>query len=164
MPASRTWKIIGVVVGLFLILAFYLYYQSRQLELLISCANEGDAVAQYKLGEMYKEGTSGVSSNPEMAIYWYEKAAKQGDTRAMSALGMMYSSGQGVKNAEMAVYWYEKAAEQGDHAAMLLLKVMYRYGLHGVPMNRQKAFYWHMKAEEQFWLLEEQALNRTRGR
>ena len=42
---------------------------------------------------------------------WYRKAAEQGDARAQINIGIMYTSGQGVKQdyAE-ATAWYEKAS------------------------------------------------------
>jgi TPR repeat protein len=47
-------------------------------------------------------------------LYWYQKAADQGDAKAQSNLGVMYNFGEGVlKDYKQAVYWYQKAADQG---------------------------------------------------
>ena len=52
-------------------------------------AVQGDPVAQFCLGYMYKHG-KGVAPNNEKAIEWYTKAAKQGYTFAQNNLGVMY--------------------------------------------------------------------------
>lgn len=41
-------------------------------------AKQGNADAQYKLGVMYSEG-KGIPKDDSKAVYWYRKAAKQGD-------------------------------------------------------------------------------------
>jgi TPR repeat protein len=51
-------------------------------------------------------------------VYWYQKAADQGDAKAQSNLGTMYAFGKGVlKDYKQAVYWYQKAADQGYASA-----------------------------------------------
>jgi uncharacterized protein len=47
-----------------------------------------------------------------MARGWYEKAAAQGDTNAMTALGKMYQDGRGVlRDYAKEREWYEKAGD-----------------------------------------------------
>ena len=47
-------------------------------------------------------------------MFWYRKAAEQGDASAQYNLGVMYENGHGVEqDDEQAVFWYRKAAEQG---------------------------------------------------
>ena len=48
-------------------------------------AEQENAMAQYNLGVMYKNG-QGVKQDYEKAVYWYKKAAEQGDEYAISAL------------------------------------------------------------------------------
>lgn len=43
-------------------------------------AEQGDAVAQYNLGKMYRKG-HGVSKDGKKAAKWYRKAAEQGMER-----------------------------------------------------------------------------------
>ena len=43
-----------------------------------AAAEQGDAVAQFNLGQMYRTGR-GVQQNSETAVMWYTKAAEQGD-------------------------------------------------------------------------------------
>ena len=53
-------------------------------------AEQGDAVAQFCLGFMYKYGM-GVAPNSAKTIEWYTKAAEQGYVPAQNDLGIMYS-------------------------------------------------------------------------
>ena len=52
-------------------------------------AVQGDPIAQFCLGYMYKHG-SGVPPNPHKAIKWYAKAAKQDYAPAQNDLGVMF--------------------------------------------------------------------------
>ena len=52
-------------------------------------ANQGDPVAQFCLGFMYKNG-KGVRVNEEKAKEWYTKAAVQGYVPAQNNLAIMY--------------------------------------------------------------------------
>ena len=56
---------------------------------------QGKAIAQLKLGFMYKQG-QGVSQDYHQAAKWYQKAAEQGLAVAQLFLGLMYYHGQGV--------------------------------------------------------------------
>ena len=76
------------------------------------------------------------------AVYWYKKAAEQGDTKAQLNLAVMFRYGTGVtEDFTQAVYWYKKAAEQGDTKAQLSLAEMYASG-DGVPENFVLAYKW----------------------
>src|SRR6185312_363888 len=80
-------------------------------------AEQGDAQAQYNLGQCYRLGT-GVEKDEQKAVEWYQKAAEQGDAQAQYNLGQCYRRGTGVeKDEQKAVKWYQKAAEQGDASA-----------------------------------------------
>ena len=74
--------------------------------------------------------------------------AEQGYVAAQYNLGVMYSSGKGVKqNYAEAVKWYRKSAEQSDADAQAYLGVMYSNG-EGVKRNPSKAKEWFRKACE----------------
>ncbi len=46
------------------------------------------------------------------AARWYRMAAEQGDARARTYLGVMYSEGLGVPRDDVAAqHWFEKATE-----------------------------------------------------
>ena len=51
-------------------------------------AKQGDAVAQYNLGNMYRLG-QGVPKDDKTAVKWYRLAAEQGYARAQYNLGSM---------------------------------------------------------------------------
>jgi TPR repeat protein len=71
----------------------------------------------------------GVAQDYAWALYWYRKAAEQGDATAQGGLGAMYSSGQGVARDDAeAIRWFRKAAEQGDGTAQLSLGVKHQQG------------------------------------
>ena len=73
---------------------------------------------------MYAKGQG--TQDYKQAVYWFKKAAKQGDTAAQLNLGFMYDKGHGVtQDYKEAVYWYEKAARQGDAAARFNLRLIH---------------------------------------
>jgi TPR repeat protein len=97
---------------------------ASHLEKLLALANQGDAVAQNKLGVMYANG-KGVPKDESKAVEWYRKAADQGLAGAQNNLGVMYADGRGVsKDETKAVEWYRKAADQGLAEAQNNLKVL----------------------------------------
>ena len=56
--------------------------------------------------------------NDEQAVYWYRKAAEQGDDDGQFLLGYMYENGKGVaKDMGEAARLYRLAADQGSAAA-----------------------------------------------
>ena len=88
-------------------------------------AEQGDVMAQYKLGTAYEEGSCVLIDN-EKAVFWYRKAAEQGNSSAQYSLGRMFDYGCGVpEDKQEAAIWYRKAAEQGDGNAQNDLGVMY---------------------------------------
>jgi hypothetical protein len=83
------------------------------------------------------------------ALVEFEAAAQEGGIKAHYNLGVMYESGQGVKQDYVkAVEWYRKAADQGHSGAQFDLGVMYANG-QGVKQDYLKAFEWFQKAAEQ---------------
>jgi len=105
-------------------------------------AEQGDAVAQFNLGLMYKNG-HGVLQDFAEALRWYRLAAEQGDALAQLTLGVMYANGQGVPQDDTeAVRWYRLAAEQGHALAQLNLGWRYNNG-QGVPQDFVTAHMWY---------------------
>ena len=85
-------------------------------------AESGDVIKQYELAVCYATG-EGVTKNPDLAFYWYQKSAYQGYVYAQYALATCYLKGTGTdKNITNAKYWYEKAAAQGYEKAKLELQ------------------------------------------
>ena len=53
----------------------------------------------------------GVAQDYTQAVFWYRKAAEQGDASAQDGLGEIYDNGYGVRqDYAQAVAWYRKAA------------------------------------------------------
>jgi len=77
-------------------------------------AETNHAMAQYTLGEMYRDG-KGVPASAAKAVEWFRAAADEGYHVAQSDLGMMYMKGQGVPLSFQTAYeWLLKSANQGD--------------------------------------------------
>jgi TPR repeat protein len=125
---------------------------------------DGDAEAMQHLGYMYQAGGRWVKSDPAAAWQWYQKAlaayqkaASKGDADAMTELGKMYLSPQGVpQDSKQAQQWFEKAAagyrkaanDDGDIYAMQKLGLLYETGLLGPAPDRNQALYWYRKAAD----------------
>jgi TPR repeat protein len=85
-------------------------------------ARQGNADAQYNLGDMYEYG-QGVSQDYKTALKWYRLAAKQGDADAQYKLGVMYDAGKGVlQDYVRAHMWLNIAASSGEFAAKYAVK------------------------------------------
>lgn len=111
-------------------------------------AEQGEATAQYGLGNSYRRG-EGVPLDYAEARRWYRKAADQGDGKAQYGLGFMYRNGQGVPQDDAeAVRWLRKAADQGDALAQDVLGLMYSRG-EGVSGDDAEALRWYLKAADQ---------------
>ena len=108
-------------------------------------AEQGDALAQALVGDMYKEGL-GVKQDDVEAVKWYRKAAEQGDADTQFNLGNMYAKGRGVKQDDFeAMKWYRQAAEQGEANAQAILGFSYLLGK-GIQVNKSLAKEWFGKA------------------
>ncbi|MDC0148581.1 hypothetical protein OAI46_06955 [Alphaproteobacteria bacterium] len=84
----------------------------------------------------------GVAEDDKQAVYWYRKAAEQGNAIAQTNLGAAYDRGGGVvEDDKQAAQWYTKAAEQGNADAQNNLGVMYDIG-DGVAEDDVKAHMW----------------------
>jgi len=113
-----------------------------------NAAEQGDATAQYNLGNCYYNG-NGVPQNDSEAVNWFRKAAEQGHADAQYNLGYCYYDGKGVpQNDSEAVNWFRKAAEQGHAEAQYKLGDCYYYG-EGITQNYSEAIKWYKKAAEQ---------------
>jgi len=91
-------------------------------------AEQGNAHAQYRLGDLYAVGLS-VRKDDVEAVNWYCKAAKQSHPRAQYTLSAMYDFGRGIPvDHGKATAWLRRAAEQGDADAQFTLGSRYQLG------------------------------------
>jgi len=75
-------------------------------------AKQGNADAQYNLGNMYSEG-KGVPQDYPRAVGLWRKAAEQGYADAQYNLGFMYSMGRGVPQDRVQAHmWFKLAASR----------------------------------------------------
>jgi uncharacterized protein len=82
-------------------------------------ADQGDATAQSRLGQMYENGES-VPQDYALAALWYRRAADQGSRIAQWLLGSMYEFGKGVpQDYVQAHMWYNLSATRGWQVAAL---------------------------------------------
>jgi hypothetical protein len=108
----------------------------------LKAAENGDARAQFELGQSLLQS---FSDNPEemaIAVRWLSKAADQGNTNAMVALGRLSKVGLGVlQSYEQSLEWMKAAAAQGNSDGMLELGRLYREGI-AVPKDIVQAYIW----------------------
>jgi TPR repeat protein len=89
------------------------------------------------------------SDQYEPAVEWFRKAAAQGYSLAMYALGSMYREGRGLPQDDIdAVAWFRKGAEHGNTTAQYALGWMYQQG-RGVPRDDAQGVAWYRRAAEQ---------------
>ena len=107
----------------------------------IGAADQGDALAQYNIAVMYRDGIS-VLQDYAAALKGFRLAADQGLPAAQSNLGHMYSKAQGVpQNYAEALRWYRLAANKGLAEAQHNLGFMYAVG-RGVSKDLVSAYMW----------------------
>ncbi len=117
-------------------------------------AMEGDSKAQYYLGRIYALDWSGPSasqpSDREKSVYWYKKAAEQGEMLAQIELGNIYKHnlGGGANPDEETFKWYQMAADQGDSNSQYFIGSFYERG-RGVAKDISQAITWYRAAADQ---------------
>ena len=93
MKFLRSAIILLYAFGSFLLLP--IPSSAGQIDELTSKAQQGQAEAQFKMGEAFYAGKL-VSRDLKQALFWYEKAAQQGHPKAQRALGALYELGKGT--------------------------------------------------------------------
>jgi tetratricopeptide (TPR) repeat protein len=114
---------------------------SQAEEIYRECANRGDAIAAYKLGEMYEQG-QGVKKDDNIALSWYNKAARLGDADMQYRAGVKYYDAGDYKQA---VELFFDAAKGGQRDAQINLGKMHEQG-RGVKKDVATAFKWYYEA------------------
>ena len=91
----------------------------------LAAAKAGMVPACGIVGSFYDHGT-GVKSNDRAALYWYRRAARDGDRSAANNMGCIWRDrGKLVR----ALRWFQRAVELGDADANLeIAKVHLRRG------------------------------------
>ena len=120
-----------------------------------SAADQGDAVAQGRVGLMYAEG-QGTPKDYTKAEPWFRKAAAQQDPAGQMWLGLFYLNGWGVsRDVAAATKWLRLAADQEGPEAQYRLGSIYADGKDGAPdavsaimWLRRAAMYGHVEAQK----------------
>lgn len=77
-------------------------------------AEQGNIIAQYNLGSMYKKG-DGVPQNDKAAVKWFTLSAEQGDAEAQTNLSVMFGLGDGViQDFVISHMWANIGRANGD--------------------------------------------------
>lgn len=126
--------------------AFNRYDYATAIRELEPLAVQGHIDAQIKLGELYD-----IKEDFQRALYWFEKAARQGSAVAQMNLGLHYQSGKGVPSDSWAAsVWFGKAlgkwealAKKGNLDAKLRLGEFYDN-----QKDYQQALLWYKKAAD----------------
>jgi TPR repeat protein len=108
--------------------------KKKAFELFGKAAQQGDPSAQHNLGYFYDEGF-GVEKNTQQALYWYKKAAKNGEICSCSNIAEIYRLAGNIQKAKI---WLLKAVAQGDGDAALEMAKLY-INIKGMD-NLTKAF------------------------
>jgi len=97
---------------------------NESVEYLWKLAERGDAVAQYTIGVLYRNG-QGVAQDYAQALSWFRKAAYKGHESAQFSLGEMFENGRGTdRDLRAAAAWYRKAAKHGNAEAKRRLRML----------------------------------------
>ena len=116
------------VVTFLSLFSLYVFSQSDDYHVGLDFANKGD----------YKK-----------ALFYYSRAAENGNDKAQYELGLMYQIGKGVKrDTPEAIKWWKESANQGNVYAQFSLALMYDDG-DGVNEDNNEAIKWYLKAADQ---------------
>ena len=137
----------ALLLGSILTIATHVYSQDIKAGVARTAADQGNAEAQYSVGELeYK------AHSFKAAASWYRAAADQGFVDAEVKLGDMYFSGYGVaQDLKAAAAWYQKAANQNNAEAQFRLGTLsiMDYSLQRDSKLATIAAEWFLKAADQ---------------
>lgn len=119
-------------------------------------AEQGDAHAQYIVGECYASGQGGLSRDRVEAEKWFLRAAEQGHAEAQMRLVGYY-----IYTAD-SLKWLRKAADQGFAQAQYKLGNEYLWFGWDVPKNLAEREKWMNWAGREKWILEQAEKGKVR--
>jgi drug/metabolite transporter (DMT)-like permease len=116
---------------------------------LLVLGEEGDLVAQTRLGEMYLRG-EGVAIDHRQALRWLTLAAQQNSPEALMDLAAMHRDGLGTrKDNRAALFWLERAADLDVSEAYGAIGELYLTGGDEQP-NYAAAIVWFTRGAEKY--------------
>lgn len=121
------------------------YSQTNKFRETEQKALAGDAFEQFQLSEIYRM----YLCDDKKSLYWLEKSAQSGYSKAQSHLASFYEHGWNgaQKDLSKALFWHRKAAQQGYAASAQSLGTFYEDGI-VVTKDINKAIHWYNKATE----------------
>lgn len=121
---------------------------SGRIARLYKAAEEGDAEAQFSLGDCLRKGID-VAKNELAAVYWFYEAALQGNAKAQFNLGLCLCNGVGgIPSEKAALELYQFAAENGHAQAQFAIGERLHKGV-GLAKDEAQAVQWYRKAAAQ---------------
>jgi TPR repeat protein len=121
---------------------------AKAATLYLPLAKNGDATAQFHMGELYASGRV-IQQDLQQTVQWYLAAAEQGHAQAQANLGELYAKGRGIpQNYKKSMYWFSMAAKQGNSSAQLRMGDMYTEGI-GAPQDFKEANNWYQQSANQ---------------
>ncbi|MBQ7706067.1 MAG: sel1 repeat family protein [Selenomonadaceae bacterium] len=116
--------------------------KAKSFKYYLKAAEAGIVPAMVACGNFFLEGEY-TKQDISKAMYWFTKAAENGNLVATNNIGYIYETDE---NYTEAFNWYKKAAEMGDIVAMMNLAGFYEEGL-GTRKSKKFAKQWRDKAE-----------------
>jgi localization factor PodJL len=109
-------------------------------------AGLGYPPAEFYLAKLYEGGDAGLPKDVMQARTWTERAAQNGDRKAMHNLALYYFEGTGgPKNLAASAQWFQRAANLGLVDSQFNLARLYEGGF-GVAQNAAEAYKWYLIA------------------
>ena len=122
---------------------------NEALKWLTKMAEDNDPDVLLQIGDIYNYGKPYISVDKKKAFIWYEKAAEQGNSKAMCELGVFYYNGYGIQKDKVKAFnWDKKAAESGNRWGQYRVGWDYENGA-GVSKDYAEAFKWYEKSANQ---------------
>ena len=110
-------------------------------------AERGDAYAQYRMGQLYRDGPLLIPDSSK-AKHWLTRAAEHGLPEAQYALGKpLLSDDWEVRDPDEGIRWLKQAVENGSHFAAYRLGKEYLEG-NAVNKDTTRAADWFTKSAE----------------
>ncbi len=117
-------------------------------------AENGNVIAAFLIGHMYKSG-NGLTKSDRLAFPYFLQAAQRGHSDAQIQTALYYYNGDEEadidQNYAEAIKWFDKAALQFSGEAQYYLGVMHREG-QGVARDRAEGLRWLSLSANKFYV------------
>lgn len=129
------------IIILFSCLLCTSFCSAQTINEIIKASDNGDAMAQYQLGQEYLSGKN-IHEDKVLAFQWFEKSALQDFDSAQFALAVCYYWGRGTKkDKSQALKWYDKSSDLGNGNAQYALGLMHYKGEATLVDPKMSAYY-----------------------